>query len=135
MKITSFSLKNYRRLADVRLDIGNETPVLVGANNSGKTSCIAALHTFLNNPSGLHIRDVSKHHWKKIKDVGEDVKAKFPKVEQLEDLSVSFAALLPNLEVEITAQVSEANKVRDILPSLDWRGGSLFVRIAYEPAN
>ena len=79
-----------------------------------KTSCIAALHTFLNNPSGLHIRDVSKHHWKKIKDVGEDAKAKFPKVDQLEDLSVSFAALLPNLEVEITAQVNEANKVRDI---------------------
>lgn len=135
MEITSFSLKNYRRLADVRLDVGNKTTVLVGANNSGKTSCIAALHTFLNNPAGLQIRDISKHHWKQIKDVGEDAKAKFPKVDQLEDLSVSFAALLPNLEVEITAQVNEANKVRDILPSLDWCGGSLFVRIAYEPAS
>ncbi|MFM5710711.1 AAA family ATPase [Aeromonas veronii] len=47
MKITSFALKNYRRLSDVTLVLDDKTAVLVGANNSGKTSCIGALHTFL----------------------------------------------------------------------------------------
>ncbi len=36
---------------------------------------------------------------------------------------------------EITAEASEAYKVRDILPSLEWCGGTLSVRIAYEVAD
>ncbi|MBO0217434.1 AAA family ATPase, partial [Vibrio sp. Vb2880] len=50
MKISSFALKNYRRLIDVNLVLDDKTTVLVGANNSGKTSCIGALHTFLKSP-------------------------------------------------------------------------------------
>jgi predicted ATP-dependent endonuclease of OLD family len=42
---------------------------------------------------------------------------------------------LPSLDVEITAEASEAYKVRDILPDLEWRGGALSVRITYEAAD
>ena len=53
MKITSFKLANYRRLLDVSLVLGDKKTILVGANNSGKTSCIGALHTFLVRPENL----------------------------------------------------------------------------------
>lgn len=58
MKITSFALKNYRRLSDVTLVLDDKTAVLVGANNSGKTSCIGALYTFLKSPDNLKVRDI-----------------------------------------------------------------------------
>ncbi|MDC9616053.1 AAA family ATPase [Xenorhabdus khoisanae] len=135
MKISSFSLKNYRRLVNVTLVLDDKTTVLVGANNSGKTSCISALHTFLKSPDNLKVRDISKQNWKKIQKLGEQVEQEFPTSEKMQDLSDDFASLLPSLDIEITAKASEAYKVRDILPDLEWCGGALFVRITYEPID
>lgn len=135
MKITSFVLKNYRRLADITLVLDDKTTVLVGANNSGKTSCIGALHTFLKSPDNLKVRDISKQNWKKIQKLGEQVEQNFPTSEKMQELSDSLVSLLPSLDVEITAEASEAYKVRDVLPDLEWRGGSLSVRITYEATD
>lgn len=132
MKITSFSLKNYRRLADVTLMLDDKTTVLVGANNSGKTSCIGALHTFLKSPDNLKVRDISKQNWRKIQKLGEKIEVEFPTSDKMQELSDTLVSLLPSLDIEITADVSEAYKVRDILPDLEWCGGSLSVRITYE---
>ena len=135
MKITSFALKNYRRLVDVTLVLDDKTTVLVGANNSGKTSCIGALDTFLKNPDNLKVRDISKRNWKEIKSFGEQVEQKFPDSEKMQELSDELASLLPSLDIEITAEASEAYKARDILPDLEWRGGVLSVRITYEATD
>jgi len=135
MKITAFTLKNYRRLANVTLVLDDKKTVLVGANNSGKTSCIGALHTFLKSPDNLKIRDISKQNWKKIQALGEQVEQEFPDSEKMEELSNNLVSLLPSLDIEITAEASEAYKVRDILPDLEWRGGALSVRINYEAVD
>lgn len=42
---------------------------------------------------------------------------------------------MPSLDIEITAEASEAYKVRDILPDLEWCGGALSVRITYEAVD
>ncbi len=135
MKITFFALKNYRRLADVTLVLDDKTTVLVGANNSGKTSCIGALHTFLKSPDNLKVRDISMMNWKKVQKLGEQVEQKFPTSEKMQKLSDDFVSLLPSLDIEITAEASEAYKVRNILPDLEWSGGALSVRITYEATD
>ena len=135
MKITSFVLKNYRRLVDVTLVLDDKTTVLVGANNSGKTSCISALHTFLKSPDNLKIRDISKQNWKEIQNLGKKIESDFPTSEKIQELTDDLAKLLPSLDIEFTAHVSDAYKVRDILPDLEWSGGPLFVRIAYETVD
>lgn len=135
MKITSFVLKNYRRLADVTLVLDDKKTVLVGANNSGKTSCIGALHTFLKSPDNLRVRDISKQNWKEIQALGEQVELEFPDSKKMEELSNNLVSLLPSLDIEITAEASEAYKVRDVLPDLEWCGGALSVRITYEAVD
>lgn len=135
MKISSFALKNYRRLVDVNLVLDDKTTVLVGANNSGKTSCIGALHTFLKSPDNLKVRDISKRNWKEIQKLGKQIEQEFPTTEKMQELSDILISLLPSLDIEITAEVNEAYKVRDILPDLEWRGGALFVRITYEATD
>lgn len=135
MKITSFVLKNYRRLSDVTLMLDDKTTVIVGANNSGKTSCIGALHAFLKNPDSLRVRDISKQNWRKMQKIGEKIEKEFPTNDEMQELSNTFFSLLPSLEVTITASAGEAYKVRDILPDLEWRGGALSVRITYEASD
>ncbi|MVF12713.1 AAA family ATPase [Ketobacter sp. MCCC 1A13808] len=135
MKISSFTLKNYRRLANATLVLDDKTTVLVGANNSGKTSCIGALHTFLRGPENLNIRDISKRNWKEIQLLGKKVEQKFPTNEEIGELSGDLTGLLPSLDIEIMAEASEAYKLRDILPDLEWCGGTLSVRINYEAVD
>ena len=127
MKIISFALKNYRRLTDVTLVLDGKTTVLVGANNSGKTSYIGALHTFLKSPENLKVRDISMRNWKEIQKLGKKVEKEFPSSEKLQELSDLLVSLLPSLDIRITAEASEAYKVRDILPDLEWSGGGLAV--------
>lgn len=133
MRISSFCLKNYRRLIDVELVLDDQKTILVGANNSGKTSCIGALHTFLMRPEHLRMRDVSKQHWQSISSTGIQLEADQISTEKLEAMRAQLARFLPQLDVIILAEANEAYRARNILPTLEWRGGPLGVRIAYEP--
>ena len=83
-----------------------------------KTSCIGALHTFLKSPDNLKVRDISKKNWKHIQNLGKEVEKEFPSIEKMQELSDTLIRLLPSLDIEITAEASEAYKVRDILPDL-----------------
>ncbi|UWR27375.1 AAA family ATPase [Sulfitobacter sp. S223] len=135
MKISSFCLKNYRRLIDVELVLDDQKTILVGANNSGKTSGIGALYTFLMRPENLRVRDISKQHWQLISSIGVQLGADEISTGRLETLRMQLVSLLPRLDVTICAEAREAYRARDILPHLDWRGGPLGVRIAYEPVE
>ena len=47
MNITSTKIKNFRLLSDVELALEKETTVIVGRNNSGKTSLTEVIRRFL----------------------------------------------------------------------------------------
>ncbi len=62
MKLSEIAIKNFRLLRDtrMRLDTEGTTTILVGPNNSGKTSAIEAMLTFLQRPiKQLSINDFS----------------------------------------------------------------------------
>lgn len=135
MKVNSFRLKNYRRLSGVDLVLSDKKTILVGANNSGKTSCIGALHTFLMLPENLRIRDISKRHWNQLIELGKELEEDQISTEQMEQVASKISDLTPSLDVVISAEAFEAFKVREILPDLNWHGGELAVRITYEPED
>ncbi len=47
IKLRFVELSLFRRLGNIQLDIDKKATILVGANNSGKTSILAAFGTFL----------------------------------------------------------------------------------------
>ena len=49
MRIQSVHIRNFRKLKNCHIDIGERETVFVGANNSGKTSAISAIVWFLKN--------------------------------------------------------------------------------------
>ena len=62
MKLSEIAIKNFRLLREtrMRLDTAGITTILVGPNNSGKTSAIEAMLTFLQKPiKQLSINDFS----------------------------------------------------------------------------
>jgi putative ATP-dependent endonuclease of OLD family len=49
MKIKSIHIKNYRLLKDFKLDLEDELSLVLGKNNSGKTSILSVLDKFINS--------------------------------------------------------------------------------------
>ena len=47
MKLSNISIRNFRRLESVAIDIENKETIFVGPNNSGKTSATAIFRCFL----------------------------------------------------------------------------------------
>ncbi|MCC8628519.1 AAA family ATPase [Xanthomonas vesicatoria] len=52
MKIRHIEIANFRKLQAVRVDLTDDTTLLVGANNSGKSSAMLALRRFLVSHKG-----------------------------------------------------------------------------------
>ena len=126
MKIKFIEIQNFRKLKSTHIDFNEETTIFVGANNSGKTSAMLALHYFLVLPNKLSLRDITLTNWTKIDAIGSAW-------EIGEDPSESFESFLPILDVWLDVPLSEIHHVVHILPTIDWNGGLIGVRLRYEP--
>lgn len=49
VKIVKFEVTNYRLLKEFSVDIEEELSLIIGKNNSGKTSLLSVLDKFLNS--------------------------------------------------------------------------------------
>ncbi|NKK42520.1 AAA family ATPase [Rhizobium leguminosarum] len=124
MRIKFVEVSNFRKLKSTHLDLDKKTTILVGANNSGKTSAMVALRIFLLSPSRLALRDVTIANWTKIDLLGDEWEAGA-------EATVDLDLLLPSLDVWLDVPLSEIQHVVHILPTLDWSGGMLGVRLTY----
>lgn len=128
MQIKFVEILNFRKLRSTRIDFDKKTTIFVGANNSGKTSAMVALRLFLLSPNRLALRDVTIANWTKIDQLGDDW-------ESDTDPSVDLNLIFPSLDIWLDVPLSEIQHVVHILPTLDWSGGLLGVRLAYRVAN
>lgn len=125
MKIKFVEISNFRRLKSTHLDFDKETTIFVGANNSGKTSAMVALRYFLVSPNRLALRDITIANWPTIDAIGDAW-------ENGAAGEVNLNDLLPSLDVWLDVPLSEIQHVVHILPTLDWNGGLLGVRLKYQ---
>ena len=51
MKLSKIKIKNYRLLIDAKLDVDSKTTLIVGRNNTAKTSCFECIGTVLSGES------------------------------------------------------------------------------------
>lgn len=128
MRIKFVEISNFRKLKSTHLDLDKNTTILVGANNSGKTSAMLALRIFLLSPTRLNLRDVTIANWTKIDLLGSEWEAGA-------EPTVDLDSLLPSLDVWLDVPLREIQHVVDILPTLDWSGGLLGVRLAFRIKN
>jgi len=133
MKINSIHIQNFRKLQSCKIDFSEKETIFVGANNSGKTTAMDALMTFLKTKS-FKTQDFTLCHWKNLNEVGENwIKAGELKEE---DKSVKLLQqYLPILDLWIEVENSELHYVSHIIPTLDWKGGLLGIRLRFEPKD
>lgn len=135
MHIAFIEIANFRKLKRVHIDLHKEKTLFVGANNSGKTSAMLALRFFLRKRGGFTINDFTLSHRKNISEIGnawiDNAKLEKPQAPKLSD----WDEVLPTMDVWIDAKESDLHYVSHILPTLDWSGGYLGVRLRFQPEN
>jgi predicted ATP-dependent endonuclease of OLD family len=135
MYIRFVEIQNFRKLKSIRIDLTPQTTVFVGANNSGKTSAIAALRHFLKNQSAFTTNDFTLSNWTRINKIGADWEAQASQPGSAGPSAADWAAVLPSLDLWLQVEDNEIHYVSHLLPTLDWEGGLLGVRLRLEPKN
>ena len=135
MKINFVEIQNFRKLKSVRIDFAAETTLFVGANNSGKTSGMVALGHFLVDHRRFTTTDFTLSNWAKFDLIGKTWEAAKEVPDFTEDLWKEWQQLLPSLDVWIKAEQNEIHYISHLLPTLNWAGEQIGVRLQYEPKD
>ena len=132
MHIQHVEIGNFRKLQAVRVDFAEQTTVFVGANNSGKTSAMVALRHFLVARTDFSINDFTLSHWAKLDAMAIAWETSIPGEEEAE---FDWGEVLPQLDVWLNVPTEDLHYVQKILPTLDWAGAHIGVRLRYEPKD
>lgn len=135
MRIEFVEIANFRKLLSTRVGLSKQKTVFVGANNSGKTSAITALRYFLvdRERSSFCFNDFTLFHWPAINAMGAAWEAAHVANQPLPE--PEWDPVLPFLDVWLHVAEDEVHYVQKILPTLDWDGGRLGVRMRLEPKD
>jgi predicted ATP-dependent endonuclease of OLD family len=134
MRISFVEIANFRKLLSVRIDLASATTLLVGANNSGKTSAMIALRQFLLHRESFRINDFTLCHWETITAIGSLWEKAKPEDEPSDEIE-NWLKVCPTLDLWLDVADGEFHHVSGLLPFLDWAGGRLGVRLRFEPKN
>jgi len=123
MYISALRITNFRRLKSVLIDLDGDISILVGANNSGKTSTAHALQLFANPERGEHftIHDFNASCWDALNAFGEGEEGAAPS--------------RMSLDLWFAVQETDLHRVLGLLPSLEWTGTEVGLRIEYAPRD
>ena len=132
MLIDFIHIQNFRKLKNCRIDFSEKETLFVGANNSGKTSAMDALILFFKSRNKFNTKDFTLSNWSILNTIGDKwLEEKDPlKI----DLTITdWEAQLPVLDIWLKVEDHELHHVSNLIPTLDWTGGLLGVRLRYEP--
>lgn len=122
MHLSRVKLSNLRRLSNVSIGMDKDISIFVGANNSGKTSLAQVMYLFLGGSrERLTFHDISACSWTDIESFANGEEGK----------------VLPQMAIDLWFAIKEddLHKVIDLLPSLEWQGTHVGIRITFEPQN
>lgn len=143
VSLSCIEVSRFRRFARTRVQIDKKTTVLVGANNSGKTSILIAARNFLATTGQVFgAFDISLDQWPALRALGEeweklteDPTSAAGDVAKWEAQHAALLACMPALDLWFDAQSGSYNLVAPFITSLNWNGGAVGVRLRLEPAS
>ncbi|OXI86015.1 ATP-dependent endonuclease [Burkholderia sp. AU33423] len=140
IRLACVEVCNFRRLSKTRLELDEATTILVGANNSGKTSLLTVLRNFLSESPGFRAFDISLSQWAKLRELSqlwevldEDPTTDSKDAEKWGEQLRQLLACMPFIDLWFDAKEGAYNHVAPFITSLKWSGGAVGVRVRLEP--
>ena len=141
MRIDHIHIRNFRKLKNCRIDFNIDQTIIVGANNSGKTSAMSAIIWFLKDQNRFTTREFTLTNWRDINKLANSWVAVDDETENRDALLTSLLSpeqwdnLVPSLDLWINVDEKEAYMVYKLIPSLEWKKDLVGVRLRFEPKD
>lgn len=123
MRIESARIRGYRLLDDISISFqgNNKETIIVGPNNSGKTSFVEIFYKFLSVDRGnsFTLDDISSSQRKKLKTVAEKIEQDIDGREQYKE---EFLKSLPEISLQIMFSYDDGDSslpLADLIRNLD----------------
>ena len=129
MKISFVQIQNFRKLKNCKINFGNKNTLFVGPNNSGKTSAMEAIVKMIKKNS-INFNDITVSNHNMINEIGKMI---MDKKSNLDEIELEWESLLPSIDIWIEVLNNEMQYVANLIPSLDWDGGLIGVRLLLKP--
>ena len=71
MRLSKIHIGNYRKLKNCVIEFDEKQTIFVGANNSGKTSAISAIISFLKDSTRFTANDFTLPNWKNLNELAD----------------------------------------------------------------
>ncbi|NOY84916.1 MAG: AAA family ATPase [Nitrospirae bacterium] len=137
MKISFVEIQNFRKLKSCRIEIAPKETILVGANNSGKTSAMDSMILFLKKKRRTEITttDFTLSNWAYINKIGTQWTTVSD--DNKPDLTLeTWLPYLPAIDIWLDANDADIYHLIHLLPTLDWEPKQkLGVRLLFGPKD
>ena len=137
MNIAFVEIQNFRKLKACRVEIAPQETILVGANNSGKTSAMDAMILFLKKSRRKDIAttDFTLSNWSHINQIGTQWVSAHD--DNTPDLTLEqWWPYLPAIDIWLNVNEADIHYIIHILPTLDWTPDQLLgVRLVFAPKD
>jgi len=137
MKIVFVEIQNFRKLKSCRVEIAAQETILVGANNSGKTSAIDAMILFLKKSRRKDIAttDFTLSNSLHINQIGTQW-ANADGNNKPDLTPEQWWPFLPSIDIWLEANDADLHHIIHLLPTLDWTPDQkLGVRLVFAPKD
>ncbi len=124
MHLTRYSLRGFRRLENVEIQLQPKDTIFVGANNAGKTSATEAFRLFISQEREIRIHDFSSPLFVVFDEIGRKGKA------ALNDTRLYFPSIEMDLWFTIDDDI-EYGKIGEFLPRFFGSYTEVGVRVAF----
>ncbi|MEN9302974.1 MAG: hypothetical protein RL264_1403 [Bacteroidota bacterium] len=117
MKIKNIAINNFRLLEEVKLNIEDDLTLIVGKNNTGKTSLFEVINMFFSEKNNFSFHDFSQTTYSKFEDSFKIYEASVKETdeEKKEALEMALISSMPYIQLQIQI---EYDKAKDSLINL-----------------
>lgn len=137
MHIACLAIRNFRKLKAVRIDLTHKTTLLVGANNSGKTTATEALRRFVGDSDGhaaFQLTDFTLSNRNALREIGEFWNED-AETGNSRDQTDAWDEVLPSIDIWFAIEDDEVGRVQELTWTLADVSTHRGVRLRYQPKN
>jgi putative ATP-dependent endonuclease of the OLD family len=142
MKINKISLKNFRLLDDVNINLEDDITLIIGKNNTGKTSFFEAIKILATGEEQVSFEDFSQSTYAVFGQVYEmflTIQREDIVEEEKDEIETSILALIPkielSIEIEYNKDIDKLVELSEFITDLDEKRNDASILISYEPKN
>jgi putative ATP-dependent endonuclease of OLD family len=142
MKIKSITINNFRLLEEIKLNFERDITLIVGKNNTGKTSFFEAINFFALGSEIISFEDFSQATYSQFKTFAVDyLKSIVPGLpeNEKEELEMKIQKGIPRIELLLTFEYDKAQdsliELSEFITDLDDARCDATILLTFEPKN